>query len=173
MQSKLPMHLSPRCGARSRSGSPCQSPAMPNGRCRMHGGKSPGAPRGNKNAYKHGRYTAEAIANRREIAALLRVMVCPAGLRIPFQATMSIWKCFYNEQIFVVAGRQSRWVGRRKIKLAELVDEPWSLPTPESFAGVLLTEAFQASGLPAPRVNAGPIQSRFTMPCSQAGISSA
>src|SRR5262249_18830024 len=27
---------------------------MPNGRCRMHGGKSPGAPRGNKNAYKHG-----------------------------------------------------------------------------------------------------------------------
>ncbi|MGO8839738.1 MAG: HGGxSTG domain-containing protein [Methyloceanibacter sp.] len=24
---------------------PCQSPAMPNGRCRMHGGKSPGAPK--------------------------------------------------------------------------------------------------------------------------------
>jgi uncharacterized protein YjcR len=47
---------------------------MPNGRCRMHGGRSPGAPRGNKNAYKHGRYTAEAIANRREIATLLRVM---------------------------------------------------------------------------------------------------
>jgi hypothetical protein len=47
---------------------------MPNGRCRMHGGKSPGAPRGNKNAYKHGRYTAEAIANRREIATLLRAM---------------------------------------------------------------------------------------------------
>jgi hypothetical protein len=39
-----------------------------------HGGKSPGAPRGNKNAYKHGRYTAEAIANRREIATLLRAL---------------------------------------------------------------------------------------------------
>ena len=49
----------PRCGARTRSGSPCQSPAMPNGRCRMHGGMSPGAPKGNKNAFKHGRYTAE------------------------------------------------------------------------------------------------------------------
>ena len=59
MQSKLPMHLSPRCGARTRSGSPCQSPAMPNGRCRMHGGKSPGAPKGNRNAWKHGRYSAE------------------------------------------------------------------------------------------------------------------
>ena len=74
MQSKLPMHLSLRCGARTRSGNKCQSPAMLNGRCRMHGGKSPGAPKGNKNAYKHGRYTAEAIANRRELATLLRAM---------------------------------------------------------------------------------------------------
>ena len=44
-------------------------PAMPNGRCRMHGGKSQGAPKGNKNAFRHGfRYTADAIANRRETA---------------------------------------------------------------------------------------------------------
>jgi uncharacterized protein YjcR len=47
---------------------------MPNGRCRMHGGKSQGAPKGNKNAFRHGRYTADAIANRREIATLLRAM---------------------------------------------------------------------------------------------------
>jgi hypothetical protein len=33
-----------------------------NGRCRMHGGPSPGAPKGNQNALKHGRYTAEATA---------------------------------------------------------------------------------------------------------------
>ena len=45
---------------------------MTNGRCRMHGGKSPGDPKGNRNAFKHGRFTAEAISNRREIAALLR-----------------------------------------------------------------------------------------------------
>ena len=53
-------------------GSPCRSPAMPNGRCRMHGGTSPGAPKGNKNAFKHGRYTAEAIARRRSVAVLIR-----------------------------------------------------------------------------------------------------
>ncbi|WP_347264297.1 HGGxSTG domain-containing protein, partial [Nitrobacter sp.] len=35
------MHLSPRCHARTRAGTPCQSPAMANGRCRMHGGKAP------------------------------------------------------------------------------------------------------------------------------------
>jgi hypothetical protein len=51
---------------------PCQSPAMSNGRCRIHGGASPGAPKSNRNAFKHRRYTKEAIASRREIAALLR-----------------------------------------------------------------------------------------------------
>jgi len=37
----------------------------------------PGAPKGNKNAFKHGRYTAEAVADRREIATLLRAMNVP------------------------------------------------------------------------------------------------
>src|SRR5256714_69970 len=74
MRSKLPMHLSPRCGARTRSGNSCRAPAMPNGRCRMHGGLSQGAPEGNKNALKHGLYTAEAIARRREISALMHAM---------------------------------------------------------------------------------------------------
>jgi hypothetical protein len=61
MESEFPMHLSPRCGAKTRRGAPCQSPAMPNGRCRIHGGKSTGAPKGNRNAFKHGRYTADAL----------------------------------------------------------------------------------------------------------------
>jgi hypothetical protein len=38
----------------------------------MHGGMSPGAPKGNTNALKHGHYTATAIARRREIARVLR-----------------------------------------------------------------------------------------------------
>jgi hypothetical protein len=46
----------------------------PNGRCRLHGGMSRGAPKGNKNAFKHGRYTAEAIERRGEISGLLRAM---------------------------------------------------------------------------------------------------
>jgi hypothetical protein len=68
----LHMRQAPRCRARTRRGSLCQSPAMKNGRCRMHGGTSPGAPKGNKNAYKHGHYTADAIARRRSIATLIR-----------------------------------------------------------------------------------------------------
>jgi hypothetical protein len=47
---------------------------MANGRCRMHGGKVPGAPKGNRNALKHGRYMADAVAERRHLMALLRGM---------------------------------------------------------------------------------------------------
>ena len=67
----LPIHQSRRCGAKTRKGTPCQSPAMPNGRCRMHGGKSPGAPKGNRNAWKHGHYSAEANALRQLVRQLL------------------------------------------------------------------------------------------------------
>ena len=34
----LDMQRAPRCGAKTRRGTACQSPAMPNGRCRIHGG---------------------------------------------------------------------------------------------------------------------------------------
>ena len=69
-----PMHAAPRCAARTRRGTPCRAPAMPNGRCRMHGGPSPGAPPGNRHAWKHGRYSGEAVRRRREVAELIREM---------------------------------------------------------------------------------------------------
>jgi hypothetical protein len=41
----------------------------------MHGGTSPGAPRGEANGnYRHGRFTCEAIERRQEISALVRLM---------------------------------------------------------------------------------------------------
>lgn len=45
----------PRCLALTRAGTACQSPAVKGRRrCRMHGGTNPGAPAGNRNAWKHG-----------------------------------------------------------------------------------------------------------------------
>jgi hypothetical protein len=65
----------PRCGAKTRLGSACQQPAMPNGRCRLHGGKSPGAPRGERNGnYRHGLRTIAAIAARREAAVVRQAL---------------------------------------------------------------------------------------------------
>jgi uncharacterized protein YjcR len=68
------MLSSVRCGAKTRSGKPCRSPTVyGKRRCRMHGGAAgSGAPRGNKNALKHGRYTREAITERRHIRDLVR-----------------------------------------------------------------------------------------------------
>ena len=47
---------------------------MANGRCRMHGGKSTGAPMGNQNGYKHGYYSSASTARRREVSELIRSM---------------------------------------------------------------------------------------------------
>jgi hypothetical protein len=69
-----PMLSSPRCGAKTRSGRPCRSPAV-NGkkRCRMHGGaEGSGAPKGNQNALKHGRYTKAAIKRHRRAMKTIR-----------------------------------------------------------------------------------------------------
>lgn len=61
----------PRCLARTRSGTECQSPAVKGKRrCRMHGGKGSGAPEGNRNAWKHGARSAKA----QRAAALVRAM---------------------------------------------------------------------------------------------------
>jgi hypothetical protein len=79
-----PTHLSaeparlrraPRCGAKTRSGEPCRSPAVSGRpRCRMHGcGRGSGGPRGLRNGnYRHGLRTREAEAELRQARALTR-----------------------------------------------------------------------------------------------------
>ena len=68
----------PRCGAKTRQGSACQAPAMPNGRCRLHGGKSTG-PRTAEGLercrtanWKHGLYSSQALAERHQVRELMR-----------------------------------------------------------------------------------------------------
>jgi hypothetical protein len=74
-----PMHRAKSCGAKTRAGGKCRAPAMPNGRCRMHGGCSlagAASPR-----FKHGLYTKEMAALRRWITALgaeLKDTLCEA-----------------------------------------------------------------------------------------------
>ena len=58
------------CGAKTRAGGRCRQPAMKNGRCRLHGGKSLSGKQHGR--YKHGRYTREAIEERRQLNSLLR-----------------------------------------------------------------------------------------------------
>ena len=61
----------PRCGAITRSGGKCGHYAMPNGRCRYHGGKSTGA----KNPrVKHGMYTKAALEEQKALRNMIRQM---------------------------------------------------------------------------------------------------
>ena len=57
----------------------------------------------------------------------------------------------YDEPLLVAAGANSRWAHRRRIKLVELMDEPWVLPGPESIIGGLIADLFDASGLAVPQ----------------------
>jgi hypothetical protein len=66
-----------RCGAKTRAGLSCQRPALRGrSRCRLHGGLSPGAPRGVMNGnYRSGDWTAEAVEERRWLRSMVRISV--------------------------------------------------------------------------------------------------
>ena len=69
------MAKAPRCGARTRTGSPCRQAAVSGrARCRMHGGaKGSGGPPGSRNGnFKHGFWTTESKRVRRETGAKVR-----------------------------------------------------------------------------------------------------
>jgi hypothetical protein len=72
-------NAAPRCGAKKRrKRTPCGSPAMANGRCRIHGGLSTGPKTQEgvesirKAHWKHGQRSAEAVRRRKEGVALRR-----------------------------------------------------------------------------------------------------
>ena len=69
-------HDAPRCGAKTRRGTPCQSPIVRGRkRCRMHGGAyGSGAPKGNKNAWKHGLRSKEYLEEKRKGREIIRQM---------------------------------------------------------------------------------------------------
>jgi glucans biosynthesis protein len=69
------MRGAPRCGAKTRAGTPCQCPAIRGRtRCRIHGGLSPGAPKGDANGnFKTGYWTAEAVEERRWMRDMLQL----------------------------------------------------------------------------------------------------
>ncbi|MGA2117316.1 MAG: HGGxSTG domain-containing protein [Bryobacteraceae bacterium] len=67
-----------RCGAKTRRGTPCQCPAMGNGRCRLHGGLSTGPKtaegieRIRRAVTKHGNYSKRTKAEKAEYRELLQ-----------------------------------------------------------------------------------------------------
>jgi DNA-binding transcriptional LysR family regulator len=59
----------------------------------------------------------------------------------------------FDDSYVVAAGAQNQWVRRRRIEIAELVNELWVLPPADSVIGSIVMDAFRASGLDYPRVS--------------------
>jgi DNA-binding transcriptional LysR family regulator len=60
----------------------------------------------------------------------------------------------FDEPLVVAAGSESRWAKRRKLTLADLIGEPWVLPTPGSLARSLQDEVFRRNGVDVPSARA-------------------
>lgn len=57
----------------------------------------------------------------------------------------------FHDELVVICSRQSRWARRRKVSLADLVDEPWVFPPPAGFLTGIMRGEFEAQGLALPR----------------------
>jgi DNA-binding transcriptional LysR family regulator len=61
------------------------------------------------------------------------------------------WEILFDEPLIVVAGAHSRWTRRRKVELAELMEEKWIMYPPEEAPGILVQQAFRNHDLEVPR----------------------
>ena len=57
----------------------------------------------------------------------------------------------YAPSRIVVASSENPWSRRRRVGLADLMNEPWTLPPPDAPWGELAAEDFRAAGLDLPR----------------------
>jgi DNA-binding transcriptional LysR family regulator len=75
----------------------------------------------------------------------------------------------YDDQVVVVAGRQSKWARSRRPSLADLAAERWILPPDDTMPGLLAAELFRAGGAELPRA---PITTLSIHLCCQLAASS-
>jgi DNA-binding transcriptional LysR family regulator len=67
-----------------------------------------------------------------------------------------------QEPFVVVAGVNSKWSRRRRVELADLMEETWVLPPHDSSPGAIISEIFAASGLKPPRPGVATLSPQLT-----------
>jgi DNA-binding transcriptional LysR family regulator len=70
---------------------------------------------------------------------------------MPFVEDDLVSEPLFDEPFAAVAGKDSRWVRRRQVELAELAGEAWVLPPPDSIPGISIAEIFREHGVKHPR----------------------
>jgi DNA-binding transcriptional LysR family regulator len=79
------------------------------------------------------------------------VEVVVAGLFGPVTKDNMNAELLYDDPFVVAAGARNPLCRRRRIKLVDLMDEPWALPPRDSPTGPIVVEVFRARGLDVPR----------------------
>jgi DNA-binding transcriptional LysR family regulator len=69
----------------------------------------------------------------------------------PFAEEDLVVETMLSDPRVVVVGRQSKWARSSKLSLADLADEAWILPPPDTFPGSATADLFRESGLSMPR----------------------
>jgi DNA-binding transcriptional LysR family regulator len=89
----------------------------------------------------------------------------PLPLPQDFRADDLKIETLHDDRLIIATGNRSPWARRRKVDLAELIDEPWIMQGPETWNHGRLAEAFRARGLDLPKSNlvtlAAPLRAHF------------
>jgi DNA-binding transcriptional LysR family regulator len=83
--------------------------------------------------------------------ALRQVDLLVVHLVAPLVDDSMLADVLFDDPHVVVAAADSPWARRRRVRLADLADEPWLLPRPDAPYGAIVAEAFRADGLAMPR----------------------
>jgi DNA-binding transcriptional LysR family regulator len=90
--------------------------------------------------------TALAVLRDRKHDLIMARMTRPLGDEEDFNVEV-----LFDDQLVVAADARNPWAHRRRINLAELIDEPWIISPPDTWAYLRLAEAFQALDLKMPK----------------------
>jgi DNA-binding transcriptional LysR family regulator len=78
------------------------------------------------------------------------VVAATSGLSLEPAVDVAI---VFNDQFVVMSGSESKWTRRRKLTLADVIEEPWVLPPPDSVPGRHISQVFRAKDLQPPRAH--------------------
>jgi DNA-binding transcriptional LysR family regulator len=80
----------------------------------------------------------------------------------PFVEDDLTFEPLVQEPFVAVAGANSQWARRRRVELADLMDESWVLPPQDSTPGGIISGIFAASGLKSPRPGVATLSIQLT-----------
>jgi len=80
----------------------------------------------------------------------------------PFVEEGLVSEPLIHEPFVAVAGVGSRWASRRRLQLADLIEEPWILPPSDSTPGTIIAGIFRAEGLQPPRPSVATLSVQLT-----------